>query len=300
MDEMPGARREGPEPVGGHLAAARVRPGLDGVDVEVERPRVLGVRLHHALERRQDLGSLRLHAAVGLPEVPRPEVHERVGEERRGVEIVGEALRQVTHRVGVLAIQRRPIPRGRGRVPLRERLDGRPLPRRDAAGQRHGLLDRRERGLLPLDVRRAVVVRSVGERDAPVAHRALGIESSRLAERTLGLDVVEAVHQAQTLVEVRLGLGRRGADGLVVTAEALEKHGRRRARCGVVVRGGLRGARRQDERQDAESCREESSHVATFSRIVLTARVRTHRVPRGSASKGRERGRPSTSGGSPP
>ena len=220
VHQVPGPRHERPEPVGGGLAPARVRPGLDRVDVEVEGSRVVGVRPQHALERRQDLGGLRLLRAVGLPEVPRPEVHQGVGEERGGVEIVGEALRHVAHRVGVRAVQRRPIARGRGRVPLRERLDDRPLPRRGAACQLHGLLDRGEGRLLPLDVRRAVVVRSVGERDAPVAHRALGIEAGRLAERALGLDVVEGVHEAQPLIEVRLGLARRGGDGLVVAAEA--------------------------------------------------------------------------------
>ena len=270
MDEMPGARRQGSQPVGGDLAAARVRAGLHGVDVEVERAGVLGVRPHDALEGRQDLGGLRLHAAVGLPEVPGPEVHESVGEQRGGIEIVGEALRHVTHRIRVLSVQRRPVPGRRGRVPRGERLDERPLPRRDPAGQRDGLLDRRERRLLPLDVRRAVVVGAVAERDAPVAHRTHGVEAGRLAERALGFDVVERVDQAQALVEVRLGFARRRADGLMVAAQALEEHGRRRARSGVVVPRGLRGAGRQDEGENAESCRGASSHVATPPDNLLT------------------------------
>ena len=257
----PAPGMSGPEPVGGDLAAARIGAGLDGVDVEMERARMIGIRPHHAFQRRQDLRSLRLHAAVRLPEVPRPEVHERVGEQRGGVEVVGEALRHLAHGVGVRAVERGAVGGRRDRVPLRESLDGRSLAVRDAARQDHGPLDGREGGLLPLGIGRAVVVRAVGQCDAPVAHRALRVEPGRLSERALGLDVVEGVHESQTLVEVGLGFARGRGDGLVVAPEAVEEHRRRgRGPSGVVVGRRLRRAGRQGEGQDAKDRGSMPSH----------------------------------------
>ena len=47
-------------------------------------------------------------------------------------------------------------------------------------------------------------MRPVGVGDAPVAHRAGGIEPSRLGEGADGLAVVKAVDQAKSLIEVGL------------------------------------------------------------------------------------------------
>ena len=250
--------------------------------------------------------------AVRLPEVPRPEVHQRVGEERGGVEVVGEALRHLAHGVGVRAVERGPVGRRRHRVPLRERLDDRALALRDAAGQDRGLLDGREGGLLPLGVGRAVVVRAVGQRDAPVAHRAGRIEAGRLAERAFGLDVVEGVHESQPLVEVGLGLTRGRRNGLVVAPEALQEHGwRGRVTPGLMVGRRLRRAGGESERERSQDRADRTSHLTAPSLPHRKANVPAG-VPHGlaavrgpcarrdSASTDRERDCPSTPAGSPP
>jgi hypothetical protein len=125
-------------------------------------------------------------------------------------------------------------------VALGERLDRGPLARRGPLRQAQRLLDRPVRGLLALGIRRAVVVRPLRDRDPPEAHRARRIEAYGLAERALGLEVVECVDQAQPLVEVRLTLGRDSRDRLVVTPQPVEEHRRRRHVRSRVIMGGRR------------------------------------------------------------
>jgi hypothetical protein len=262
VDDVARSGHERRQPVGRRLAAAWIGAGLHGMDVEVERARMLRTGPHHALERRQDLRGLGLHGAVGLPQVPRAKVHEGVREQRRRVEVVWEALAHLAHRVGVRAVKRRAIGRRRGGVALRQRLDGGALARADSPREAPRLLDRRVRRLLALRVRRAVVVRAVGQRDPPVAHRAPGVEARPLAEGLLGLDVVEPVHEPEALVEVRLGLRRIGRDGLVVAAEALEEQRRLGRRApGVVMGGELARASRQGEREEAQDRTHATSHL---------------------------------------
>ena len=245
------------------------------------------VRPHHPLQGREDLRGLGLHGAVRLPEVPRPEVHEGVGEERGGVEVVGKAQRHLAHRVRVRAVERRALGARRRRVTLRERLDGRPLPRRHPVRPSQGLLDRRVGHLFPPGVGRAVVVRPLREGDAPVAHRARRIEARRLAERGLGFDVVEGVHEPQALIEVRLGLGRAGRDALVVAPEALEDHRRRgRGWPGVTVGARLARAAREHDREEAEDCMSAPTHSMTPSVVNARQSVRAHtHAPRRRVSR---------------
>ena len=227
------------------------------------------------------------------------------------VEVVGEAPRHLAHGVGVGAVERRALGARRRGMTLRERLDGRPLARRHPVRPAQGFLDRRVGHLLPLGVGRAVVVRPLREGDAPVAHRARRIEARRLAERVLGLDVVEGVDEPQALVEVRLRLGRAGRDALVVAPETFEDHRRRRrAWPGVAVGARLARAARERDREDAEDCVGASTHTAAPSvvnaSISFGARVHeptgtgappfTDRAPCAeTASRDPGRDRPSTS-----
>ena len=87
VDDVPRPRHERSQPVGGRLAAPRIRTALDGVDVEMVRARVVRVRAQHPFQGLEDLRGLGLHAAVGLPQVPRPQVHRarrRTAWRRRG------------------------------------------------------------------------------------------------------------------------------------------------------------------------------------------------------------------------
>ncbi len=239
VDQVARARHQRTEAVGRGRAAVGLGAGLDRVDVEMEGARMVGGGGQHALERLDDL----LRAGLGLPvlrpQVPRPQVHQGVGEEGGGVGIVGKLPRDLAHGVGVRAVERRAVGLGIGRVADGLRLDGGALPRGCLGGQRPRLLHRLPRPALALGVGGAVVVRAVGQRDAPVAHRAVRIETRRLAEGALGLRVVEAVHQAQSLVEVGLGLGRAGRDLLRIGTEVGEEGWRR----GIGARGVLVGRR---------------------------------------------------------
>ena len=279
VDEMACPGHERRQSIRRHLTPPGIGAAFDGVDVQVERARMGRIRSHHPLQGREDLRGLWLHAAVRLPQVPRPEVHEGVGEERGGVEVVGKAQRHLAHRVRVRAVERRALGARCRRVALRERLDGCPLPRRHPVRPSQGLLDRRVGRLFPLGVGRAVVVRPLREGDAPVAHRARRIEARRLAERGLAFDVVEGVDEPQALIEVRLGLGRAGGDALVVAPEALEDHRRRgRGWPGVTVGARLARAARERDREEADDCVSASTHFIAPS--VVNASVRARPRPR--------------------
>src|SRR5262249_59092641 len=79
--------------------------------------------------------------------------------------------------------------------------------------------------LLSVGVGGVVVVRALGDRDPPEAHRARRIETRRLAERALSLVVIERVDEAQTLIEPALSLGRIGRDSARVAPERAVEHG---------------------------------------------------------------------------
>ena len=127
VDEVAGPGHEGRQAIGRHLAPPGIGAALDGVDVQMERARMGRVRADHALQGREDLRGPRLHAAVRLPQVPRPEVHQGVGEERGGVEVVGELPRHLAHGVGVGAVERRAL------GARRRRSDASRAPRRSLA-----------------------------------------------------------------------------------------------------------------------------------------------------------------------
>ena len=232
---------------------------------------MVGLRRQDPLERLEDLLRAGLRLAVGRPQVPRTQVHERVGEEGAGVEIAGKAARHLPHGIGVGAIEGSPVrPRRRG-MPLRQGLDGRALALGGAARQGLGPLDRLVGSPLAIGVGRAVVVRAVGERDPPGAHGARRIEARRLAEGALGLEVVEPVHQAQPLVEVGLGLRRGGRDRLVIAAEVVEED-RLVGRARMLVSLRLNGAAHQGEQQNQDRMRT-STHAALLGKLGSTTRM---------------------------
>jgi hypothetical protein len=80
VDEMPGLRREARQAIRRRQTPLRVRPGLDGVDVEMIRARMVRVARHDEPQRTENFLRLRFGRAVARPVVPRHRVHQRLGE----------------------------------------------------------------------------------------------------------------------------------------------------------------------------------------------------------------------------
>ena len=290
--------------------ALRGRRGLDGVDVEVVQPRVVGIELQARLDRRDDLRRPLARLAVeGRVEVPRVEVHQRLGEQEAHLGILGIPSRQLPHRVRVSGLQGCLRLRGGGRrvaVALRHGGDEGALEpggrRRPSCGELAGLSDRRRRHHRPLGQRRQVDVGAEREGDAPGAHRAGGVAGERLAEGGLGLLEVEGVHPAQPLVEVVLGIGAVGGDRTMGSAEAaVERHGARGRRfaadAGATAPLVLAGKRRAGgEQRPAGPCDDGNEDPALSHRSSpgLAAAVHLARARRDVASAAARRRAPAT------
>ena len=271
VDHVPRAGRERAQTIGGGEGALRCGAPLHRVDIEMVGARVIRVCREHPLERDDDLLGAGLGLAVLRPQGPRAQVHHRVGEERRRVEVVGKAPRDVAHGVGIGAVEGGAVGVRRATVARGERGNDGALALRGPRRQRARLHDGRERGVLALRVGRAIVVRAIGEGHAPVAHGARRIEAGRLAEGPLCLEVIEAVDQPQSLVEVGLGLRRRGRDLLLVRPEVRVQRRRRLVRARrVLMRDRRRGRLRRTgrpEQCDDDRQREQPSVHAAFSSI---------------------------------
>ena len=242
VDEMPGAGHECREPLGARHGLLR-RHGLDRVDVVVACTGMARVGLQHALELSHDLAGPGIGLArLLVPVVPRTLIHQRLGVQRRSVEVVGIPRHDLAHARCIGRVERRAIAgRDRGdRVPVRERSDVGPLPgaRVPHARERlvQGLVCRNPRGR----VHAGVDVRAVRVGYAPVAHGAVRIQLRGMVEGADSLTVVEAVQQSHALVEVPLGEGYRRRDRDVIVAEV----GVERDRV-----TGWPGLRRQDHQQ---------------------------------------------------
>ena len=199
-----------------------------------------------------------LQGAVGpveRREIPRPQIHERLGAERRGVEVVRITLHQVAHGVGVRGIVRGAIGARHRVIALRERRDVRALRLARRRCERLRALRERIRARLRLGAHRHVDVRPEHQRLAPVRHGACRVEPGRLAERSAGLVVIERVGEAEPLVEIFLSHGALGRHLVVERAEpAIE---RRRSgpgrRASVIVLGRGGGEREEKEQRGGEA-----------------------------------------------
>ena len=273
---------------------------------------MIGIRPHDALQRRQDLRGLRLLLPSGFQRF-----HGRrfISASANSVAASRSSGKRCATSRMASAYARSSAARSAGGVAACRFASASMFARSRAVtrpARTHGLLDGRVGGLLPLGVRRAVVVRAVRQRDAPVAHRAGRIEAGRFPERAIGLDVVEGVDESQPLVEVGLGLTRGRRNGLVVAPEALQEHGwRGRVTPGLMVGRRLRRAGGESERERSQDRADRTSHLTAPSLPHRKANVPAG-VPHGlaavrgpcarrdSASTDRERDCPSTPAGSPP
>ena len=240
VDHVPFARHELSEPLGARHRGLRVHR-FDRVDVVMARAGVVRVARDDSLELAYDFIGAGVGSPVGLPVVPRAEVHQRFGIQGRGVEVVGVGVGDPLHRARVRRVQPGTIGRRDRLVALRDRLDVRALRRRGVGLERQRFLRRRVRGDSARRVHGSVDVRAVGECDPPVAHGAGGIEFCGARERADRFRVIESVDESQALVEVLLCGRDSSGDGFVVGAEvrvegdrvrkALRRRGRHRRLC---------------------------------------------------------------------
>ena len=157
-------------------------------------------RLERLDERRHDSARFR---AARLPVVPRRAIHQRLGIERKHIDVFGELGRCRGHgplEPRVVAVARA------------DRRDERLLARGRARCQRLRLGRGGHGGRARLRIHRHVDVRPEDVSLAPVAHRALRVVALRSLERALRFRMVEVPRETQALVEVALRLRRAGRD----------------------------------------------------------------------------------------
>jgi hypothetical protein len=209
------------------------------VDVEVQQagmghPTGEAERLlQHPLDLQRARARRRL-AGRKVPQLPRSEVHHRVGIQRGDVEVVRVARVNPGHRIGIGELERREVLDRLGPgIPLGQRVDQDAL---DVGRARCGLA-RGGDGSVRTAQRRVqvdgvegvpvlVVVGAGGVGDAPVGECAPGIVLHGPLEAAHRLFVVEAVAPQQAAVEPRLrgGRGRRHRAGVGAEIEGIAGH----------------------------------------------------------------------------
>ena len=231
---------------------------------------MLRVLRQHLAQRGEDGRGAEPGLAVGGPQLPGIGVHQPLGEHRLDVHVVREAAGDILHGGDVGGEER-------GAVRRVER-PGAVEAFRQGRDQR--LLDRARRGRVGLRLAerlpagagarlrhdRHVVIGPEGQRDAPIAGRALWIELGRFGEGAGRLVMVEGPEQAHALVEIFLRFRRGGGDRPVEGAEAVEQlgafrpvrdGGARRRRMVLVL-----GERGRGEDQCGERKETDKVHVA--------------------------------------
>jgi hypothetical protein len=201
----------------------RMRRRLHGVDVEVHRPDVVGIAAENAFEGFNDFVGARSGSSIRIPEFPGAQVHEAVGKQRGGIEVVGIFTAQFPHRIGVICVELVVIGMGVGREALRDRRDVVLLDRRSSGAQGFRLIDRIHGDLLVFRVDGEVIVWAHCQRHAPPGHRQVRIDFCRAAKRARRFFMVERIHEAQSLVEKLLGLGALRRDGVVQSAQPVQQ-----------------------------------------------------------------------------
>jgi hypothetical protein len=198
-----------------------------------------GVLVDGALELREGGLGFRIRDTVSCPVVPRAQVHQRLGVERPGVEIVGKGLDQPAHGVGVGAVGRRPILGATG-VARGQRLDVGAFAWRRLGAECQRLLDQGVGLWLLLRIHRRVDVGPEDQRLPPVGHRQRWIETGRFGVGAAGFGVVEAIGEVQPLVHEQLRARIRGAHRKGVGAEVLQARRQRLTRRGLIGEAGWR------------------------------------------------------------
>ena len=174
------------------------------------RARVVRIARHDEAQGVESFLRFRLGRPVPRPVVPGHRVHERLGEDHLGVEIIRIAHRQFAHGIGERHVQRRPVVLMGRLIASLERGDVCLFPGTGGFLVGHRQLQGGPRACRVAGIHRLVDMRSEGIGGAPIGHGALRIAMRGGAERSDGFLVVEAIQQAQALIKILLRLRRRG------------------------------------------------------------------------------------------
>ena len=254
VDQVAGGGHELAEGVRARLGEVRF-PRFHQVDVVVVRARVVGMRRDHLFEEFLRLQGARLRLAAA-PVVPGHRVHDRRGVQGGRLRIVGELLGYLRDGVDPGCVESRPVGVLVGGVAARQSADQRLFPLARVLAPVLCLLQALERLKLALARHRVVQVAAQGQGLAPVRHRRLRVEPRGLLEGANGLGVVEGVDETKPLIEETLRRVRRGRDGVVEVAQALQRGRERRAGVVGCDRGDSDGRDRErddDGAQDASA-----------------------------------------------
>ena len=218
-------RRKLRQAIGAGQSAFRRVGSFDAVNVIVNGAEMIGLAANHGLERGDNFLRAFFRRAVGAPESPGMEVHSGFGEERGGIEIVGEALHHVAHGIAILFQGSAQIRFGIGGKALGQRVDVGLVALGSVGGERLRFRD----GFVRLDktvfAGRIVVIRADGFGDAPICHGEFGIEVGGALEGARGLVVIEGVNLPQALIEEGLRLRVLGGDRVMPVAVAGHERG---------------------------------------------------------------------------
>ena len=240
VDDVPGAWHQCGQSIGVGLGALWAIGGFHEMDVEMDRPRMVGTFRKNAFQALQHIGSPALGLlAARLPIVPGLGVHRRLGRQYRQFEVVRILVRQRRRCVCEGGVERRPFCSRIIRISRGDSLDESLLLVACAGRKRLRLAKRGNRRRVRFGVHRYVDVRSEHQCLAEKAHRASRIEALCLAESAPRFRVVEIDGEPQALVEIALRLRALCADRIAQRAQVVPQR-----RLGIVVRlhrlGGLR------------------------------------------------------------
>ena len=102
VHDVSGGRRELRQAICSRQRALRRIGGLDGMNVIVNRAKMVRLAANHGLERCNDFFRTFCRRAVRHPQSPRMQIHSRFRGQRRGVQVVREALHHLAHGVAIL------------------------------------------------------------------------------------------------------------------------------------------------------------------------------------------------------
>ena len=257
------ARLQGAQPIRCRRCALRMKRRFVRVNVEMIGKRMPRVQFQDSIQRRENLVCAWIGLTFGRPLIPGSQIHHGFGEKRADIGVVRILLPNRAHGVGISLIERRAVLRLRVGVTTTERFDQIALHWRRVF---RILLSELE--FLPRQLRRRwrhdrkINVRSTGERDSPMRHRAFRVELRRFLKRTNGCAMIKTMQKCQSLIEIALCFRRIGCDPARIGTEPFEKGLRR-----------LRGDSDQQSAQNRNSTREKrNGHVQTSLATVVLFR----------------------------
>src|SRR5213080_5336544 len=190
------------------------------MDVIVNRDEMIGFAANYRLQRRDNFLRALFRCAVWTPEPPGVQVHSGLGEQRSGIEIVGETLYHVAHGIAILFRGGAQIGFGIGGKALRKRGDVSLVALGSIRAERQRFLNGGVGLRKTAFAGGIVVIGADGFGDAPIRHGQFGIEFRGALEGAHGFVVIESVDESQTLIEKYLRLRVLGGDWVMPIAVA--------------------------------------------------------------------------------